>query len=431
MRKIIISLLLIVCLLATSTISIIAFGSENTNEIANTAVSNPVTFNGYILYTSFNSGTTTYLINSNKQVVHKWNSNHFGMDAHLLEIGNLLRTRFFFNIPFVFLGGCTGGVEMFDWNGSLLWKFRLSNFKNCLHHEIKPLPNGDILMIAWEKKTRNEAIAAGRSPDLIKYNVMWSDYIIEVKPIFPEGATIVWEWHAWDHLIQDYDSSKANYGVVADHPELIDINSGSHYERDWLHTNSIDYNEEFGQILLSSGNMNEIFIIDHSTTTKEAAGHTGGKYGKGGDLLYRWGNPQNYRAGNKSDQQFFFQHDARWIEPGCPGAGHITVFNTRNKPSSSVDEIVPPEDSNGDYYLERDHAYGPEKPVWSYHVSIGWSGAQRLPNGDTLITIANAPKHCFYAVTPEKNVVWYYRYSLFSRVWKMEYYPPDYPGLNQ
>ncbi len=75
------------------------------------------------------------------------------------------------------------------------------------------------------------------------------DHIIEVQPTGPTSGTIVWEWHVWDHLIQDYDSSKANYGVVGDHPELVDINYVTSTQQDWMHTNSIDYNEKFDQIL--------------------------------------------------------------------------------------------------------------------------------------------------------------------------------------
>ena len=40
----------------------------------------------------------------------------------------------------------------------------------------------------------------------------------------PTTGRIVWEWHVWDHLIQDHDPAQSNYGVVAAHPELIDVN---------------------------------------------------------------------------------------------------------------------------------------------------------------------------------------------------------------
>lgn len=442
MKKIIESILIIGFLLATSTININAFESKgidnpvaNTSEIANTVVSNSNSFNGYILYTEMWGGTT-YLVKHNKQVVHRWYNLHIGLDVHLLENGNLLHACYILNNHFFKGNGCTGRVEIRDWNNTLLWEFEYSNDEHYLHHDIEPLPNGNILMIAYEKKTHDEAINAGRNISLVNDNGMWPDHIIEVQPTYPEGGNIVWEWHAWDHLIQDYDSSKANYGVVADHPELIDINSGSHY-CDWLHTNSIDYNKEFDQILLSPPKMNEIWVIDHSTTTQEAASHTGGKSGKGGDILYRWGNPENYRAGNNSNQQFFFQHDARWIEPGCPGAGHITVFNSQNIPSTSVDEIIPPVDKNGFYYLEPGSTYGPEEPIWSissedpYNFeSRGYSGAQRLPDGNTLISSVLGCS--FFVVTPEKNLVWKYIYSLVvnQETFKMEYYPLDYPGLN-
>ena len=65
----------------------------------------------------------------------------------------------------------------------------------------------------------------------------------------------------------------------------------------------------------------EFWIIDHGTTTAQAAGHTGGRRGRGGDLLYRWGNPRAYRAGTKADRKLFAQHNAHWIPKGLPGAG--------------------------------------------------------------------------------------------------------------
>ncbi len=107
------------------------------------------------------------------------------------------------------------------------------------------------------------------------------------------------------------------------------------------------------QILISVHNFSEIWVIDHSTTTAEAASHSGGNSGMGGDLLYRWGNPAAYDSGSSADQQLFVQHDAQWIGNGLPGAGNILIFNNgQGRPDgdySSVDEIVPPVASDGSY----------------------------------------------------------------------------------
>jgi hypothetical protein len=307
------------------------------------------------------------------------------------------------------------------------------------------MPNGNILMIAWERKEYDEAIANGRNPLSIPAGVIWPCYIIEVEPIFPIGGKIVWEWHVWDHIIQDYDYTKDNYGVIADHPELIDINFGLLTGfLDWNHINSVDYNEELDQILISLHIQNEIWIIDHNTTIEEAAGHTGGKSGKGGDILYRWGNPQAYRAGTTNDQKLFGQHDARWIKPGCPGEGHITVFNNGflrlGALYSSVDEIIPPVDENGFYYLEPGNAYGPKEPVWSYtaenptdfYASIV-SGAQRLPNGNTLI--CEGTSGIFFEVTMQKEIIWkyvnLYPEPINTNVVKIHRYPLDYSGIKE
>jgi hypothetical protein len=382
----------------------------------------------------------TYLIDNYGKIRHIWKSNYIqGLANYLLEDGSLLRLDLPFNNPVFFSGGVAGRAEKFDKNSNLLWEFEYCTSDYCAHHDIEPLPNGNILLIAWEYKTRQEAIDAGLNPDILHGNSLWPDHIIEVKPNGSSGGDIVWEWHVWDHLIQDYDVSKANYDVVEDHPELVDINYVTTPGSDWMHTNSIDYNEEFNQILISVHNFNEIWVIDHSTTTEEAAGHTGGNSGKGGDLLYRWGNPQAYRAGDADDQQYFSQHGANWIEEDCPGAGNILVFNNGDmgRRYSSVDEIVPPIDSNGNYEYTSGTAYGPVKPIWVYTAenpadlfSMTLSNAQRLPNGNTLLCSAN--QGLFLEVTFEKEIVWKYQNILptpfTNTVARIYRYPLDYPG---
>ena len=106
------------------------------------------------------------------------------------------------------------------------------------------------------------------------------------------------------YLVQDFDREKSNYGNIAGHPELVNLNYSIHSASpDWIHLNSLDYNPDLDQVLLSSPFFNEIWIIDHSTTKNESSGHRGGKSGKGGDLLFRWGNPATFNSGRISNQK--------------------------------------------------------------------------------------------------------------------------------
>ncbi len=396
--------------------------------------SGSTTSEAYNLFAPLGS-TSTYLMDNDGNVVYTWAGDYRpGNSVYLLENGNLLRTGNTGSSNFD-TGGAGGIVQEIATDGTVAWAFEYAGSQARLHHDIEPLPNGNVLMIAWELKTEAEAIAAGRSPSLIQDGELWPDHIIEVNPA---TNSIVWEWHVWDHLIQDDDNTRANYGVVADHPELIDMNfigngtSGA----DWNHTNAIDYNQTLDQILLSVRNLNEIWIIDHSTTTAEAAGHSGGNSGQGGDLLYRWGNPQAYGAGNAADQQFFVQHDAQWIPSGYPGAGNILVFNNGTGRSggnySSVDEIIPPVDASGNYTLAAGLAYGPATPTWTYTAGTPTdfyanriSSVQRLSNGNTLI--CDGPNGTFFEVTSGNELVWEYDYD--GAVFRVTRYTSDYPGF--
>jgi hypothetical protein len=373
----------------------------------------PESFKGYTLFAPMGA-TTTYLIDNYGRLVHSWESDYQPMlSAYLLENGDLLRSM---RIPLA--GEPGGGVQRISWDGTVIWEFPFYGIDYVQHHDIEPLPNGNVLILASENRTYSEAVAQGRDPALMSEGLLSPEFIVEVEPAGPTSGNIVWEWHIWDHLIQDFDSTRANYGAVADHPELLDINFAKHSRADWIHANAVAYNPELDQIMISSRALNEIWVIDHSTSSIEAAGHTGGQSGMGGDILYRWGKPQAYRAGNGSDQQFFSQHDAHWIESGLPGEGNIIVFNNgAQRPGgnhSTIDEIAPPVDNYGNYQQPAPGtAYGPTQPTWSYQAdppsdfySSTISGAQRLPNGNTLI--CSGSKARFFEVTPDGDIVWEY-----------------------
>jgi hypothetical protein len=421
----------------------------------------PTAFPGYTLVAPLQS-KDTYLIDMQGRVVRTWESDYTaGQTAYLLENGHLLRAGQIRRDEQLLAGAAAGGrVQEFTWEGELVWDFKFHNEKQIPHHDIARLPSGNVLLIVWELRTAGETIAAGRRPEAV--DGPWLvDSVIEIKPTGTTTGEVVWEWHIWDHLIQDRDSSQANYGDVAAHPERIDINFGQTLfaelfgagqspqaeaknqkdanrlrsigylgspaprgnpgiTPDWTHVNAVAYNPELDQILLTVRAFSEFWIIDHSTTSAEAAGHAGGRSGKGGDLLYRWGNPQAYRAGTKADQRLFTPHDAHWIPPGRPGAGHVLVFNNgRGRPGgdySTVDEFVLPVDARGRYVRASGPAYGPNGPVWRYaaphqkYWSAGFmSGAQRLPNGNTLI--CDGVSGTIFEVTRGEEVVWKYTSS--------------------
>ena len=216
-------------------------------------------FGGYTLFNKRRT-KTMYLIDNQGREVHRWELGSETTFARLLENGNLL----------TLLNTDQGRyVQEVDRNGNTLWECA----QDSLHHDALKMPNGNVLLLSRQYKTEKEASAAGANPDFIDTNSLTVPHIVEAKITGPANCEIVWEWSAWDHLIQDFDTSKANYGNVAEHPELIDLNFRlSEVDPwDWIHSNGIDYNPELDQIILSPRNFSEVWIIDHSTTTTEAA----------------------------------------------------------------------------------------------------------------------------------------------------------------
>ena len=347
----------------------------------------------------------TYLIDRRGRTVHSWDADtRPGLSQYLLSNGDLLRAGNL-ELQNVFKDGhgAGGRIEELDWYGTVRWRFDYADDQHMQHHDIEPLPNGDVLFVAWQRKSAAEALAAGRSPKLLPDAELWPDSVLQYRP---STGTVVWEWDVWDHLVQDHDPTKANYGDVSLHPEKIDVNhvlEGNRGEKDWNHLNGVDYNAQRDEIILSSRSFSELWVIDHSTTTDEAQGPAG-------DLLFRYGNPATTRS--SAPRTLFVQHDAEWIPEGLPGAGSILVFNNglpETRPFSSVEEVTPQlhdgeyvRTPEGTFAADRKRVF-PTKNSDRFFAAI-ISGAQRLPNGDTLIS--DGPHGRILEVDAKGKTVW-------------------------
>jgi len=378
-------------------------------------------FDGYNLIFPHNQ-PHVYLLDNCGEIVHVWEEDvmwRAGNTAYLLENGDLVKTKRPVSVTSdaIWAGGGGAVIEIRTWDNTLVWSFTMNDSQNRLHHDIAPMPNGNILAIAWEYKSETECLAAGRDTLTTAQDKLWPDWIIEIDPSTSE---IVWEWHAWDHLIQDIDPNAANFGVVADHPELVNVNfDTTDGHPDWMHSNSIDYNAELDQILISVPTFNEVWIIDHTTTTAQAASHAGGVSGRGGDLMYRWGNPLTYAAGDSTNQKLFYQHDAHWetefLSPGHPHFGKIAVYNNRVGADYSEAAIYPaPWDMYSWSYPLSGESFGPSDfsailshPDPTAMYSTGLSGIQCLPNGNSLICVGRSGY--LFESTPDGNLVWEYK----------------------
>lgn len=371
---------------------------------------NTKAFDGFTMF--LGGQRNVYLVDNCGELINKWeNTLPSGATAYLLPNGNLMRAVRLGQTTFQG-GGIGGAVELLDWNNNVIWQFDYhQNNSHHQHHDIEPLPNGNVLILAWEHRTGEEALAKGR----LSNKTIWPTQVVEVQPEGAREAKIVWEWHLWDHTIQDVNDSLPNFGVISEHPERFDINLGAdgafpvaNRGVDWLHCNSVEYIEEYDWILLSSKHMHEIFIIDHSTTSEEAAGHTGGNYGKGGDFLYRWGNPQNYRRGTAADRVLAGQHDAIWIPGDETSQAQIMLVN--NGKDGRVDVLTPPLTAQGKFAIQNGAPYGPVNLTWSHEAGIRGSigcSSRRLPNGNTIY--CDSQTGLMEEVTINKELVWQYQ----------------------
>jgi len=412
---------------------------------------------GFVL---FSCAKETYLVDEDGRAVHEWVSGFFVFAAYLLESGNLLRDGSEnLEAPAFQQGGAAGYVEEVTWENELLWCYECLPLNQFLsHHTMEPMPNGNVLISVWDRKSKREVIQRGRRPEFIADGEVWNNLILELKPNRQsKAAEVVWKWSMFDHLVQDFDDNQVDFGNVLQSFRRFDFNacpnggkngqrnqllvdpkmkkpqgeerklavnaSGKTGEKDWLHMNSLGYDPVRDQIVCSINTQSEIIIIDHSTTTEEARSGLGGRYGHGGNFLFRWGNPKIYRRGTAKDQKLFMQHSVSFIPQNCPGAGNLLVFNNGRVPDrqfSTIDEIILPEETfmSGIYISPKEddsNTFLPEDFSWSFGEKFGKaasfycthvSSCQRLPNGNTLIL--QGPQGIIIEVTPDGTEVWRY-----------------------
>jgi hypothetical protein len=380
-------------------------------------------YDGYTLISPMINCKTSYLIDMEGNVVHKWDTQYNpGAYGELLPNGNLLRAGVPSDIP-VSIGGVGGILQEIDWSGKVVWEYKLCTPTQVQHHCFHRMPNGNTLILAWEFKTIDEAIAKGRDPNTVRTNVFtrgnwirgfWVDFVREVNK---EGKT-VWEWHAWDHIGKGPTKLDINYhlpmAVGEDYPDL-----------DWSHFNTVDYIPATDQVVLNSRNLSETYLVNHKT----------------GAIEWRWGNPSAYGQGkapsfyDDGDQKMFGSHHASPLPNG-----NIQIFdNGSERPEgnrSAVIEVDPKTNAI----------------VWEYHAKDSTSfytyrqgSAQRLPNGNVLV---NSTHHGHvFEVTPKKEIVWDYvapirngkpvctiedgdrKNAINNMVHRVYRYGKDYPGL--
>lgn len=309
---------------------------------------------GYILYGALDG--VAYLVDQDGRIINRWFAPIEGFRLGYprpLENGNFL-SRLSESGP----GGTL--VEM-DQRGEVVWEFDPPEGV-AFHHDHSRLANGNTLVLCAVDVT-----VPSISPDPLE-----DDCLMEIAP----DGTIVWEWHTWEH----FDDFEFTDEVKA----LISAEGG-----DWAHANSasaippglahVDPRFREGNVIISYRFLNQVVIVDRDT----------------GDIVWR------------SDGLTTGQHDAEMLGPDVPGAGNILIFDNGLgglyeqawSASSRIVEVDPTTNTEVWEY----NATMSGLPVWFFD-SFFISGAQRLPNGNTLIC-EGAFGH-FFEVTPTGEIVW-------------------------
>jgi hypothetical protein len=232
------------------------------------------------------------------------------------------------------------------------------------------------------------------------------DRLIEVTA----DGKIVWEWTAGDH-VDELGFDAAARAAIRTSPGPNAARNGF----DWLHLNSATYigpNHWFDEgdrrfapdnILISSRQASLLAIVAHD-----------------GSIVWQLGPDFSQSKALLALGQIIGQHHAHIIPKGLPGAGNLLVFDNGGASGYGFTNPIAPKGVDA---LVRPNSRVLEinpvtlELVWSYQApgkfySSNISSAQRLPNGNTLITEGTVGR--VFEVTPDGTIVWEYLNPLFA-----------------
>ena len=151
------------------------------------------------LFTINNPEFKTYLINSDYQEINSWQHNtSCASMPYLLPDSTLLFPARVQDPSYMNVSSPGGRLIKYTWDGEIIWDYLFADSMYIQHHDIEPLPNGNVLVLAYERISIDEGLSAGK---LDLEGEIWSEFIAEIEPNGLNGGDIVWEWHFWDHLI--------------------------------------------------------------------------------------------------------------------------------------------------------------------------------------------------------------------------------------
>ncbi|MFF3574437.1 arylsulfotransferase family protein [Nocardia jiangxiensis] len=358
----------------------------------------------YILFTGADS--ITRLIDTSGAVRHEWP--FAGVPPRIIDpalaggrLGEVGLRLSFSGDP---RGGiyANGTVGQLNWSGERVWEWGTQAPGGAArqNHDWELLPNGNRLLLVTIPRV---VPALGPHP-------VGDQGLYEVDP---DGA-IVWEWRVGDHLAElgfsesGWDTLRETVARDPDDPwGYLEINSAKTLGPNRWHR--ADPNSVFhpDNILISSRKANIIALIDKVTTS--IVWQVGPYFDAAPGAQHQRINAHKVP---RALDQISGQHNPHLIADGLPGAGNILVFDNQGGAGyppaplgiyagSRVLEIDPVTEQIVWQYTAEDSGL----PSWTFFSSFV-GNAQRLPNGNTLITEGMQGR--IFQVTPEGRVVWEY-----------------------